>query len=120
MSQQRVMPALRITDYPRSKAFYTDGLGFEIVWEHRFEPSFPVFMKVQRDGMAFYLTEHTGDCQPGGLIHLDVPDVDAWHAEFVGRGVTVCEPPNNGLPGLRMMTVMDPDGNQLRILTRTD
>lgn len=118
MPKQRVMPALRMTNYARSKAYYVDGLGFTVAWEHRFEPSFPVFMQVERDGMAFYLTEHAGDCQVGGLVHLEVDDVDAWHAEFVGRGVPIHEPPSNDLPGLRMMTVVDPDGNQLRVLSR--
>lgn len=117
---QRVMPALRITNYERSKAFYEQGLGFRTLWEHRFEPGFPVFMKVERDGLAFYLTEHSHDCQTGGLVHLDVPDVDAWYAELQGRSVPIAEPPCNDLPGLRMMTVVDPDGNQLRILTRLD
>jgi hypothetical protein len=27
---QQVVPAMRITDYARSKAFYVDGLGFHI------------------------------------------------------------------------------------------
>jgi len=115
---QRVMPTLRITDYERSKAFYVEGLGFQIDWEHRFEPHFPVFMQVSRDEMAFFLTEHTGDCSFGGLLHLYVPDVDAWHAEFVGRGIAIHEPPNQSLPGLRDMTIIDPDGNKLRICTR--
>jgi catechol 2,3-dioxygenase-like lactoylglutathione lyase family enzyme len=115
---QRVMPTLRITDYARSKAFYVDGLGFQIDWEHRFEPHFPVFLQVSRDEMAFFLTEHKGDCSVGGLLHLYVPDVDAWHAEFVGRGIAIKEPPNQSLPGLRDMTIVDPDGNKLRICTR--
>jgi catechol 2,3-dioxygenase-like lactoylglutathione lyase family enzyme len=115
---QRVMPALRITDYDRSKAFYTDGLGFRIDWEHRFEPHFPVFMQVSRDGMAFFLTEHAGDCPVGGLVHLYVPDVDAWYAELRDRGVPVHQPPENSLPGLRDMLVIDPDGNRLSICTR--
>jgi catechol 2,3-dioxygenase-like lactoylglutathione lyase family enzyme len=115
---QRVMPTLRITDYARSKAFYVDGLGFQIDWEHRFEPHLPVFMQVSRDEMAFFLTQHTGDCPAGGLLHLYVSDVDAWHAEFVSRGVAIHEPPNQSLPGLRDMTIVDPDGNKLRICTR--
>lgn len=117
---QRVMPTLRITDYARSKAFYVDGLGFRIDWEHRFEPHFPVFMQVSRDDMAFFLTEHTGDCPAGGLLHLYVPDVDAWYAEFQGKGVAVQEPPSQTLQGLRDMTVLDPDGNKLRICTRLE
>ena len=42
---QRVMPTLRITRYAQSRAFYVDGLGFRVDWEHRFEPHFPVFMQ---------------------------------------------------------------------------
>lgn len=115
---QRALATLRITDYARSKAFYVDGLGFQIDWEHRFEPHFPVFMQISRDGLAFFLTEHTGDCPLGALVHLYVPDVDAWYAELQQKGITVKEPPNQSLQGLRDMTVLDPDGNKLRICTR--
>ena len=116
--QQRVMPTLRMTDYERSKDFYVAHLGFQIDWEHRFEPGFPVFMQVSRDGLAFFLTEHTGDCPVGGLIHLYVPDVDVWFGECRQKGVPVQEPTNECLPGLRSMTIMDPDGNKLHICTR--
>lgn len=119
LPMQRVMPTLRITDYARSKAFYV-GLGFKIDWEHRVEAQFPVFMQVSRDGMAFFLTEHTGDCPVGGLIHLYVPNVDAWFAEFHGKGVPVNEPPNESLQGLRSMTIVDTDGNKLMIHTRLE
>jgi catechol 2,3-dioxygenase-like lactoylglutathione lyase family enzyme len=115
---QQVMPTLRITDYEASKAFYVDGLGFQIDWEHRFEPHFPVFMQVSREGLAFFLTEHTGDCPVGGLVHLYVPDVDAWYAECQRRSISVMEPPDEYLPGLRSMTIVDPDGNKLHVCTR--
>jgi catechol 2,3-dioxygenase-like lactoylglutathione lyase family enzyme len=115
MHEQRVIPALRITNYERSKAYYVTTLGFAVEWEHRFEPHFPVFMSIARDGMRLYLTEHRGDCQVGGLVHFLIPDVDAWHAEFRTRGAVVAEAPNDDL-GFRNMTVMDPDGNQLRFM----
>jgi catechol 2,3-dioxygenase-like lactoylglutathione lyase family enzyme len=118
--RQRVMPTLRITNYATSKKFYVEGLGFQVDWEHRFEPHFPVFMQVSRDGLAFFLTEHSGDCPVGGLIHLYVPDVDSWFVEFQARGVPVQEPPNECLQGLRSMTVLDPDGNKLHICTRLE
>jgi|SRR5689334_2542894 len=54
MAIQRVVPALRITNYERSKKFYLDQLGFILEWEHRFEPTFPVFMSVALDGMRLY------------------------------------------------------------------
>jgi catechol 2,3-dioxygenase-like lactoylglutathione lyase family enzyme len=116
--QQQVIPALRITDYARSKTFYVDGLGFQIVWEHRYEPHFPVFMEIRRDGLTIYLTQHRDDCQLGGLVHFFVPDVDAWHAELKHRGVPIQSPPSETIEGLRDMTVVDPDGNKLRICTR--
>ena len=117
---QRVVPALRITDYQRSKTFYVDGLGFTVEWEHRFEPHFPVFMSVVSDGMEVFLTEHSGDCQVGGLVHFSIPDVDEYYNELLTRNVPVHEPPNEDLEGLRCMTVVDPDGNQLRFLTRIE
>jgi catechol 2,3-dioxygenase-like lactoylglutathione lyase family enzyme len=115
---QQVMPTLRITNYQTSKAFYVDGLGFQIDWEHRFRPDFPVFMEVSREGRAFFLSEHVGDCPVGGLVHLYVPDVDAWHREFQQKGISIEEPPNENLPGLRSMMVLDSDENKLHICTR--
>ncbi len=117
---QRVMATLRITDYARSKTFYVDGLGFQIDWEHRFAPGLPVFMQVSREGLAFFLTAHTGDCPVGGLLHLYVPDVDGWHAELQRKNIPVQEAPSQTLPGLRDMTILDPDGNKLRICTRLE
>jgi catechol 2,3-dioxygenase-like lactoylglutathione lyase family enzyme len=122
---QKVIPALRMTNFEESKRFYTDGLGFKVDWEHRFKPNFPVFMQVSRDEMTIYLSEHRGDCQPGGLVHFFVPNVDAWYEELrqtiprVRAGVcSLVGPPSEGIPGLRDMTVIDPDGNKLRICTR--
>ena len=115
MPEQRVIPALRITNYERSKVFYVERLGFNVEWEHRFEPHFPVFMSVVRDGMRLYLSEHSGDCRVGGLVHFLIPDVDAWYREFQDQGVVVTEPPNDDL-GFRNMTITDPDGNQLRFM----
>lgn len=116
---QKVIPAFRITDYTKSKAFYVGEMGFKVDWEHQFEPHFPVFVQITKDEMTIYLTEHTGDCQTGGLIYLFVPDVDKWYEELKGnKDICLTAPPNEDLEGLRMMTVVDPDGNQLRICTR--
>jgi len=106
MAIQRVVPALRITNYERSKKFYLDQLGFILEWEHRFEPTFPVFMSVALDGMRLYLTEHSGDCQVGGLVHFVVSDVDALHDAFKKRQVPITEAPNDDL-GFRNMTITD-------------
>lgn len=41
--EQRVVPQLRMTDWERTRAFYEEGLGFRVDWEHRFERGLPVF-----------------------------------------------------------------------------
>ena len=115
---QKVIPTFRITDYEKSKSFYIDGLGFSIDWEHRFEPDFPVYMQIARDGLSLQLSEHTGDYQAGGLVNLFVENVDDWYNDFQSRGVSVKERPNESIQGLRGMTVVDPDGNKISIWTR--
>ena len=121
---QSVIPTLRVTNYEQSKRFYTQGLKFNIDWEHRFEPGLPVFCQISRDSRVLYLSEHRGDCQPGGLVYLFVTDVETWYRELsdslppVRAGLSRLQgPPEEGIPGLRSMTVFDPVGNQLRICT---
>lgn len=114
---QIVTPALRITDYEKSKAFYVDGLGFKIEGEHRFAPHLPVFITISRDDISFYLTQHSGDCQPGGLLYLRVPDVDAFYKEIIAKGIKTQSKPENFEGIMRDFRVTDPDGNTLNIFT---
>jgi PhnB protein len=111
---QDVTPQFRITDAKASLAFYVDGLGFTVDWEHRFEPGMPVFMAVSRDGQSLFLSEHAGDARVGGAAYFVVPDVDACAREFGSRGVTFVQPPQDMPWGPRELTVVDPDGNRLR------
>ena len=113
---QAVVPAIRVRSYPAARQFY-GALGFHEQWIHQFEPGFPIFASVAREGMEIFLTEHTGDCEFGALVHFNVPDVDALFEELRRSGVAVAEPPNNGLgPRVRSMVVRDPDGNRLKFL----
>ena len=114
---QRVFPQLRMTSWKRTRAFYVDGLGFAVDWEHRFEPGFPVFAQVTRDGLSLFLTEHTGDCQVGGAAYFVVDDVDALYREISARGIKPSELPGDTEWHAREMTVTDPDGNKLRFST---
>jgi catechol 2,3-dioxygenase-like lactoylglutathione lyase family enzyme len=112
-ARQRVFPQLRMTNWKRTRQFYADGLGFAVDWEHRFEPGFPVFAQVTREGLSLFLTEHSGDCQAGGAAYFIVDDVDALHAEIRDRGIQA-EAPENTPWGTREMSLLDLDGNRLR------
>lgn len=106
-----------MTDWERTRAFYVGGLGFAVDWVHRFEPEFPVFAQLTRDGLTLFLTEHAGDCQPGGAAYLVVDDLDELFRDFLQRGVRPAEPPAGTPWGTREMSVVDPDGNCLRFAT---
>ena len=101
-------------DWKRTRAFYVRGLGFTVDWEHQFEPNFPVFAQLTRDGLSLFLSEHAGDCKVGGAAYFVVDDVDALFREITGHGITPQEPPTDTEWGTREMTVVDPDGNRLR------
>lgn len=112
---QRVFPTLRIHDLERAAAFYVDGLGFRIDWQWRHEPGSPAFLQLSREGLGFYLSEHEGDAQPGGLVHLYVDDVDAWHEAACQRGLEPESDPVDQPWGNREFRLRDPFGNQICI-----
>lgn len=116
---QTVIPQLRMTDAAISVPFY-QRLGFVIDWEHRFAPDMPLFVQISREGQQMFLSEHTGDCEPGGAVYFHVPDVDALHAAFVAAGAPVFRPPADVPWGGREMMVIDPDHNRLRFATQGD
>ncbi len=117
---QTVIPQFRMMDAERSVPFYVGGLGFEIDWEHRYEPGFPLFMQLTREGQTIFLTEHAGDCEVGGAAYFVVPDVDACYDTFVAGGVTTLSRPEDTPYGTREMMVTDPDGNRLRFANQQE
>lgn len=118
--KQSVIPQLRMTHATRSLAFYVDGLGFRIDWEHRFEPGLPLFVQLSRLGQTIFLTEHAGDCQPGGAVYFWVDDAAACHGAFAVAGITTLTAPEHTGYSTLEFTVTDPDGNRLRFGTDLD
>jgi uncharacterized glyoxalase superfamily protein PhnB len=117
---QTVIPQLRMLRADVSLPFYVQGLGFRIDWQHRFEPGFPLFCQLSRDGQTIFLTEHEGDCQVGGAVYFKVGSVDDCYRTFVSQGIDIGHPPRDTAWGTREMTVADPDGNRLRFATDRD
>ncbi len=114
---QRVIPALRVSSYSKALGFYSQ-LGFEERWTHQFNNGLPIFASIVCDGMEINLTEHTGDCSFGGLVHFYVDDVDACYEKFRRNGVPIKQAPKDSLgPDIRDMLVIDLDGNRLSFLT---
>jgi hypothetical protein len=43
---RKTTPILRSFDEAKAREFYLDFLGFQVVFEHRFEPGMPLYMGV--------------------------------------------------------------------------
>jgi catechol 2,3-dioxygenase-like lactoylglutathione lyase family enzyme len=114
------IPILRIFDVAKAKEFYVDFLGLRVDWEHRFGADAPVYMQVSRGDLVLHLSEHHGDCCPGGCVYVRTAGLDAFHREIMAKGYRFMRPgikPTSW--GSRLMEVIDPFGNRLRFDERS-
>jgi uncharacterized glyoxalase superfamily protein PhnB len=110
----RTAPILRMFDEAKAREFYVGYLGFEVVFEHRFEPHMPLYMEVRRDGCVLHLSEHHGDASPGAAMRIEVEEIDAYCAELRAKNYRYAQPSVEEMPwGTRDMRVTDPFGNGL-------
>ena len=107
-------PILRIFDEAKAREFYVDFLGFTVNWEHRFEEDFPLYMEVARDDCVLHLSEHHGDCCPGGAVRIEMSGIEDFQKGLVAAGYKYAKPGLAETPwNTREMTVTDPFGNRL-------
>ena len=115
MHVEQTIPLLRIFDGDRAKAFYVGFLGFNVDWEHRFDPAAPLYMQVSRDGSVLHLTEHRGDCTPGSTVFIRVTGLAEFHREITSKGYGYNRPGIERMPwNADQVEVVDPFGNRLR------
>ena len=110
----KVVPTFRIFSMEKAREFYLDFLGFKVDWEHRFDPTAPVYMQASRQGLAFHLSEHHGDGTPGSLAYVYMKGVAELHRELSGKNYRHNRP---GLQqqdwGMTEMQVVDPFNNRI-------
>ena len=115
----QTIPILRIFDVAKAREFYLDFLGFTLDWEHRFEPELPVYMQVSRGGLALHLSEHHGDCCPGGAVFVEMQGIEELHRELIDKHYGYNRPGLERAPwNAWCMEVVDPFGNRLRFNER--
>ena len=112
-------PILRSFDEARARRFYVDFLGFEIEFEHRFEPGTPLYMGVRKGDCRLHLSEHYGDGSPGANIRIPVDDVKAYTAGLRAQKFENARPGEPQLQpwGSWEITIHDPAGNKLTFFT---
>lgn len=113
------IPVFRSADEARTRAWYLDFLGFDIVFEHRFEPHMPLYMGVRLGECVLHLSEHKGDAVPGATIRVPLPDVTSYVAALAARSTANAKPgePYETPWGTREMAVTDPSGNRIIFYT---
>ena len=101
-----------VSDIAQSTEHYRDALGFAVTFQYG-NPTF--YVCLCRDEVAVHLiaARQTKRLPGNGAICIFVKDVDAVHAELVGRGAKVVKPPQNYDYGMRDFDVVDLDGNHL-------
>ncbi len=114
MSFEPPIPILRSFDEATARAFYVDFLGFTVDWAHRFAPGTPLYMQVSRDRCVLHLSEHHGDCCPGGAVRVRTVQLESFHRQLQATDYPYARP---GIQeqawGMREMCVTDPFGNRL-------
>lgn len=120
-----IIPTVLCRALPRSVAFYTRVLDFELVeaWSGLSDPG---FARLTRHGDALYLSSHAGDGAFGQAIVIEVAETDALFAAFRSRGLDPSGKPDSPVHqgpldqtwGTREFYVDDPDGNSLRFTLR--
>ncbi len=110
MTLKSSIPVLRVSDYPRAKAFWTETLGFTVAEEGGDPARFGIFKSAA--ATVFVDAWHGADevPSPGWRAYFHVDDVDAFAASLDWAET---EGPENKVYGMRELQVIDPDGNRL-------
>jgi uncharacterized glyoxalase superfamily protein PhnB len=108
------VPILRMFDEHKAREFYLDYLGFEVVFEHRFEPGTPLYMGLSRGACMLHLSGHHGDCAPGAAVRIAVDDLDGFRAQLRSKPYMYARPAIEDTPwGTREMKIIDPFFNRV-------
>jgi glyoxylase I family protein len=116
--------AIICSDYPRSKAFYTQTLGLRVIAEHYREArrSYKLDLALPEGGQIELFSFPDAPARPSrpeaqGLRHLAfvVDDVEAYKAELERRGVEVEAVRIDEYTGRRFTFFADPDGLPLEL-----
>ncbi|MEP6768477.1 MAG: VOC family protein [Acidobacteriota bacterium] len=112
------IPVLHVGSSVAAEEFYCGRLGFRRHFAHYLDDTRPdpCYSGISRDGVWLHVSSFSGDGVSGGVVHLEVDDVDALHAELIARGVAIDSGPMDQTWGARELYVKDPDRNTIRFV----
>ena len=108
---RRSTPVLKSGDYPRSRAYYTETLGYTVVEEGGTPARFGIF---ERGKSVLFIDAWHGAPTPvpgAWAAYVHVTGIDALAADYAAASANVTRPVENTTYGMREFEVTDPDGN---------
>jgi catechol 2,3-dioxygenase-like lactoylglutathione lyase family enzyme len=101
-----------VADVAAALAFYVERLGFRVHFTLGDPPEYAI---VERDAVSLHLmpASRSPGSRGRASVYVFAADVDALHAELVGRGCPIEVAPADFDYGMRETSVRDPDGNRL-------
>ncbi len=115
--------AIIVSDYERSKNFYVNKLGFQIIREERREVQRDIKLEVQLGNCFLEIfgkedpAPNPGKPYPCGVWHLcfHAPDLDKTIAQLNAMGIETDPVMVNASNGKRIAFFYDPDGLPLEL-----
>ncbi len=111
-----IVATIPVSDLDRSRSFYRDALGLELLWES------PASIRLGVGGTQLSLFRRPGLTTEHTLAHFEVTDIEAAVRELEGRGVTFVDYDEGPLQTTNHVAQLgpargawfrDPDGNFL-------
>jgi catechol 2,3-dioxygenase-like lactoylglutathione lyase family enzyme len=112
---KRIVPDIKTSDLPASRAFYTDVLGLEVAMDMDF-----IVTLVSPNNRMLQISL-VGE-EPSGLtpqVSIEVGDVDAVHSRAVSCAAEIIYPLTTEPWGVRRFFVKDPNGTIINVLSHT-
>jgi predicted enzyme related to lactoylglutathione lyase len=113
MTLTSAIPALRVADFARARAFWTQKLGFMVTEEGGDPPRFGIF---ERDGQRVFLDAWHGPDPEGAAgwrVYFHTDDIDATASAIIATGQALNKPVELTAYCMREFEIIDPDGNRL-------
>ena len=83
-----------VSDVDRALTFYTEKVGFDVDHDRSFSETMRIVqLTPPGSGCSIVIGSGLSDAQPGSFqgLQLVVSDIEAAHAELVGRGIEVSD-----------------------------
>ncbi len=112
---RRVVPHLRADDMAASRSFYEGFLGLDVAMDLGWILTFASPTNPTAQLNLYGAAAPPESLQP--QMSIEVDDIDAVHADAVGRGIEVVYPLTDEPWGVRRFFTRDPNGHVVNVLS---